>query len=200
MFFYIIRIKARRVCITLNKFSNFPQTTPNSSCMNSQIFEIIFRIANRLVKISLSTARMAIHGANTARSGKWSAYRKKGRNTTALYPAICTPRSRLGVSCRSAAPANWFFSSPRRRERRSISLASAGHTGAAGTWRKNPSDVTRHPVFQSGIDKKSLLFQPPSSSPPHPPPPLHPLPPRESRHGNNYARNITVRARRARFA
>lgn len=145
--------------------------------MNSQIFEIIFRIADRLVKISLSTARMAIHGANTARSGKWSVNRKKGRNTTALYPAICTPRSRLGVSCRSAAPANWFFSSPQRRERRSISLASAGHTGAVGTWRKNPSDVTRHPVFQSGIDKKSLLFPPPSSSPPHPPPPLHPLPP-----------------------
>lgn len=116
----------------------------------------------------INSTHGVIRETNTPRSGKWSAYWKRGWNTAALHPAIRTPRSRLGVSYRSAAPANWFFSSlfgerERGEERKSISRECRAHRGAAGTWRKNPSDVTRHPVFQSGIDKKSPSL--PFSSP-----------------------------------
>lgn len=91
-------------------------------------------------------------------------------------PAIRTPRPRLGISCCSTAPANWFLSSLRKEESR-LSRAPRERR----TWRKNPPDVTlaRHPVFQSGIDKKSLP---------------------ESQRGNNYARNIMARSREPRAA
>lgn len=163
-----------------------------SACIpheSAQIFEIVFRAMDRFQNFIInSTHDPPTRGTNTY-PGKWGVYRNRGKNIPTLLSPCHThaAASSRRISYRSAAPANWFLSSPRKEGRKEgggqiRSLLGEGCTEReAGTWRKNPPNVTpaRHPVFQSGIDKKSLPV---------------------SRRGNNYARNITVRARRALLA
>lgn len=110
------------------------------------------------------------------RSGRWSlSKRRKGKKFLVL------PYARHGlVSAYHAArlPPRIDSSPPLSEKKRTV---SRGHRRERRTWRKNPPDVTlaRHPVFQSGIDKKSLP---------------------ESQRGNNYARNIMARSREPRAA
>lgn len=110
-------------------------------------------------------------------SGKMESIEKKeGRNTFFVLPYA---RRGLVSAYHAARLRPRIDSSPLRKEENRLSRVPGAHERERRTWRKNPPDVTltRHSVFQSGIDKKSLP---------------------ESQRGNNYARNIIVRSREPR--